>query len=82
MSLQADLGTARREYVSTVDDSRKRIHAELDDIERHRHSNIAGTVEQKTAEANRPLLNAWTSMYTIKLLASGGLSLKGLFRLS
>ena len=82
MSLQADLGTARREYVSTVDDSRKRIHAELDDIERHRLSNIPGTIEQKKAEANRPLLNAWKSMSTIKLLEFGGLLLKGLSRLS
>ncbi|OKO95724.1 hypothetical protein PENSUB_11236 [Penicillium subrubescens] len=58
----ADLGTARREYISTTDDTRQRIAA-MGEIERHRHSNIAGTVEQRRAQQNQASLSAWTNFH-------------------
>ncbi|GLI77654.1 hypothetical protein PoHVEF18_005945 [Penicillium ochrochloron] len=58
----ADLGTARREYISTTDDTRQRIAA-MDEIERHRHSNIPGTVEQRRAQQNQASLSAWTNFH-------------------
>ncbi|KAF3399962.1 hypothetical protein F1880_008306 [Penicillium rolfsii] len=58
----ADLGTARRELISTADDTRHRI-VEMDEIERHRQSNIAGTAEQRRAQENQAVLSAWTNFY-------------------
>lgn len=37
----------------------------MDEIERRRHSNIAGTAEQRRAQQNQASLSAWTSMLTI-----------------
>jgi hypothetical protein len=63
LPLQADLGTARREHISTADDTHRRVQAEMAVIERRRPSNVAGTKEHKQAEMNKGSLNAWTSMF-------------------
>ncbi|KAJ5368286.1 uncharacterized protein N7496_008046 [Penicillium cataractarum] len=60
----ADLGTARREHISTADDTRRRVQADMETIEMRRPSNIAGSVENQRAERNRGSLDAWTSFHT------------------
>lgn len=63
MTRQADLGTARREHISTADDTHRHIQADMAAIERCRPSNIAGTMEYKQAQMNKSSLDAWTSMF-------------------
>ncbi|KAL4763269.1 uncharacterized protein BDW70DRAFT_166255 [Aspergillus foveolatus] len=57
---EADLGTARREEISTADRDSKTWLTRLDVIEASRRSNVQGTIEQQLAQANRDRLNAWT----------------------
>ncbi|QSS63722.1 hypothetical protein I7I51_00781 [Histoplasma capsulatum] len=59
----ADLGTARREYISTVDLPNKYRHVGLDQIEAIRATNIKGSKVQKIAQANRAQLNAWNNAH-------------------
>ncbi|EGC42090.1 predicted protein [Histoplasma capsulatum var. duboisii H88] len=59
----ADLGTARREYISTVDLPNKYRHVGLDQIEAIRAANIKGSKVQKIAQANRAQLNAWNNAH-------------------
>lgn len=58
--LQADLGTARREYISTADNNRY-SRVRLEDIEASRMSNIPGSEAQRLAQANKQKLNEWSS---------------------
>jgi hypothetical protein len=57
-----DLGTARREYISTVDDPDKYRHVGLPEIEASRKSNEKGSEVHRLAEGNKPQLDAWSSM--------------------
>ncbi|KLJ06018.1 hypothetical protein EMPG_10543 [Blastomyces silverae] len=62
--IQADLGSARREYISTVEDAPyKYRHVGLDQIEANRAANIQGSEVQKLAEANKPQLSAWNNAH-------------------
>lgn len=63
---QADLGTARREHVSTVDDAKNISHARLADIEATRKSNIPGTDAARLAKKDEARLSAWSSTCLIK----------------
>ncbi|RAL16463.1 uncharacterized protein BO97DRAFT_410847 [Aspergillus homomorphus CBS 101889] len=61
-----DLGTARREYISTKDDMRHAnldINVGLEDIEAIRESNVPGTQAQFMAEKNKTRLAAWANVY-------------------
>ncbi|PYH95157.1 hypothetical protein BO71DRAFT_429316 [Aspergillus ellipticus CBS 707.79] len=55
-----DLGTARREYISTSD-GRGNFRVRVEDIEATRESNIPGSNAQRMAEANRASLTDWAS---------------------
>ncbi|RAQ58360.1 hypothetical protein COH20_001343 [Aspergillus flavus] len=57
-----DLGTARREHISTTD-SRKVKKARLEDIEATRLSNQPGTEAQRLAEQNRQQLTEWKNVF-------------------
>ncbi|CBF77542.1 hypothetical protein AN4429.2 [Aspergillus nidulans FGSC A4] len=57
---EADLGTARREEISTADHDSNTWLTRLDVIEASRRSNVQGTIEQQLAQANRDCLDAWT----------------------
>ncbi|KAE8146699.1 hypothetical protein BDV25DRAFT_143452 [Aspergillus avenaceus] len=57
----ADLGTARREYISTVDDRTKRTR--LEDIEASRESNRAGTEAQRLAQQHKEQLSNWKNVF-------------------
>ncbi|KAE8310931.1 hypothetical protein BDV41DRAFT_566217 [Aspergillus transmontanensis] len=57
-----DLGTARREHISTTD-SRKIKKARLEDIEATRLSNQPGTEAQRLAEQNRQQLTEWKNVF-------------------
>ncbi|EEQ87241.1 uncharacterized protein BDCG_02361 [Blastomyces dermatitidis ER-3] len=60
----ADLGSARREYISTVDDApNKYRHVGLDQIEAMRAANMKGSKVQKLAEANKTQLSAWNNAH-------------------
>ncbi|OJD28450.1 hypothetical protein ACJ73_00137 [Blastomyces percursus] len=62
--IQADLGSARREYISTVDDApNKYRHVGLDQIEAMRAANMKGSKVQKLAEANKTLLSGWNNAH-------------------
>ncbi|KAL4878568.1 hypothetical protein BJY04DRAFT_111019 [Aspergillus karnatakaensis] len=56
-----DLGTARREYISTAD--RNFRSTRLDIIETQRRSNVPGSFQQRTAEANRARLEGWATVH-------------------
>lgn len=58
--LQADLGSARREYISTAD-NKNYDGIRLEDIEASRLSNIKGSEAQRLAQANKERLNQWSS---------------------
>ncbi|KAL2867895.1 uncharacterized protein BJX67DRAFT_69361 [Aspergillus lucknowensis] len=60
--VQEDLGTARREYISTVDSTRLR-NTRVEVIEATRRSNVPGSVEQRVAEANKSRLEGWATVY-------------------
>jgi len=64
--LQDDLGSARRERVSTEDDPRNICHASLEELEAHRQSNIPGTEAFKRASERKDALKAWASMSSEK----------------
>ncbi|KAE8323352.1 hypothetical protein BDV39DRAFT_208905 [Aspergillus sergii] len=57
-----DLGTARREHISTTD-GRKVKKARLEDIEATRLSNQPGTEAQRLAEQNRQQLTEWKNVF-------------------
>ncbi|KAL2013861.1 hypothetical protein VTN00DRAFT_1386 [Thermoascus crustaceus] len=59
----ADLGTARREYISTVDKPNIFSHVRLEEIEASRLSNVKGSDAQRLAEKNRAQLNAWANVH-------------------
>ncbi|KAL2852816.1 hypothetical protein BJY01DRAFT_244395 [Aspergillus pseudoustus] len=56
------LGTARREYISTVDGTRLR-NTRVEVIEATRKSNVPGSDEQRLAGANKSRLDGWANMY-------------------
>ncbi|KAJ5484979.1 hypothetical protein N7539_004967 [Penicillium diatomitis] len=58
----ADLGTARRELISTSDETDFSA-ADPMVIERHRRSNIPGTREFEQAQRNREALDGWNSLH-------------------
>lgn len=58
--LQADLGTARRELISTAE-ARRFVGARLEDIEAARMSNVSGSEAQRLANVNKEKLNEWSS---------------------
>ncbi|KAL4921216.1 hypothetical protein BDW62DRAFT_198224 [Aspergillus aurantiobrunneus] len=58
---EADLGTARREYISTVDRSFNNTRVQA--IEASRRSNVPGSAEQRLAAANKDLLDAWADVH-------------------
>ncbi|KAJ5610350.1 hypothetical protein N7510_007069 [Penicillium lagena] len=66
---QADLGTARRERISTADDPRRQASVHLAYIETTRESNISGTKAQRLAEENRVQLEEWKTMSSFILSA-------------
>lgn len=72
VQIKADLGTARREYISTVDLPNKYRHVGLDQIEAIRAANIKGSKVQKIAQANRAQLNAWNSTYPVRHYSLSG----------
>ncbi|KAL2843977.1 hypothetical protein BJX68DRAFT_243419 [Aspergillus pseudodeflectus] len=57
-----DLGTARREYISTVDRTRLR-NTRVEVIEATRKSNLPGSTEQRIAGANKSRLEGWANVY-------------------
>ncbi|KAL4809052.1 hypothetical protein BDV18DRAFT_157989 [Aspergillus unguis] len=58
---EADLGTARREYISTVDHGFRETRVQV--IEATRRSNMQGTEEQRIAAANKSRLDGWANMH-------------------
>ncbi|KAL4785754.1 hypothetical protein BJX76DRAFT_355802 [Aspergillus varians] len=58
---EEDLGTARREYISTVDRSFNNTRVQA--IEASRKSNVLGSKEQRIAEANRSRLDGWANVH-------------------
>ncbi|KAL4927199.1 uncharacterized protein BDV17DRAFT_134260 [Aspergillus undulatus] len=58
---EADLGTARREDISTRDRTFRETRIEL--IEASRRSNMPGTEEQRVAEKNKTCLEAWANVH-------------------
>lgn len=61
VAMQADLGTARREYISTVDAASKYRKITLDQVEAAREANKKGSNVHRIAEANKSQLSAWNS---------------------
>ncbi|EEQ28320.1 hypothetical protein McanMca71_001568 [Microsporum canis] len=59
----ADLGTARREHISTVDRPNKLHRMNIEQIEATRDSNRKGTEAYSLAEANRDKLNSWATYH-------------------
>ncbi|KAJ5081567.1 hypothetical protein NUU61_009831 [Penicillium alfredii] len=59
----ADLGTARREFITTTDDKKRQAHLRLEQIEARRASNIPGTAAQRDAEQHKEKLAAWSDLY-------------------
>ncbi|KAF5856292.1 hypothetical protein ETB97_007620 [Aspergillus alliaceus] len=57
-----DLGTARREHISTVDDKKVK-EARLEDIEATRLSNQPGTQAQRLAQQNQQQLTEWKNVF-------------------
>ncbi|PKX93109.1 uncharacterized protein P174DRAFT_452343 [Aspergillus novofumigatus IBT 16806] len=57
-----DLGTLRREYISTVD-TKKFRNIRLEDIEATRMINVAGSDAARLAQANQARLNAWANAH-------------------
>ncbi|KAK1139041.1 hypothetical protein N8T08_001345 [Aspergillus melleus] len=57
-----DLGSARREFISTSD-IKKRENISLQFLEAGRMSNVRGTEAQRQAEANKEQLSAWSNVY-------------------
>ncbi|KAJ5081984.1 hypothetical protein N7532_011027 [Penicillium argentinense] len=61
MTIQMDdLGTARREYLSTYDEE-VLPNATIEQIEATRACNQRGTPEYRFQQANKPTLDAWHS---------------------
>ncbi|KAJ6103943.1 hypothetical protein N7486_004165 [Penicillium sp. IBT 16267x] len=59
----ADLGTARREFISTADNRSHFSHIGLEELEASRESNISGTAAFKKAAANSKKLNNWRNLH-------------------
>ncbi|KAI9930853.1 hypothetical protein ASPWEDRAFT_178925 [Aspergillus wentii DTO 134E9] len=57
----ADLGTARREHISTSDT--KRFRERLEDIEALRMTNTAGSEAHRLAKKNEGKLSGWANVY-------------------
>ncbi|KAL1983224.1 hypothetical protein VTN96DRAFT_398 [Rasamsonia emersonii] len=58
----ADLGTARREYISSVDKPNKFTRIRKEQLEASRLSNVDEAV-RRIAEQNKEQLSAWSSLY-------------------
>ncbi|KAL4873156.1 hypothetical protein BDV12DRAFT_192649 [Aspergillus spectabilis] len=56
-----DLGTARREHISTTDSRIRNTRIEV--IEATRRSNVPGSTEQRLAEANKSRLEGWANIH-------------------
>jgi hypothetical protein len=65
MHLQADLGTARREYISTADSANKYPKATLEQLEANRKANQKGTEAHRTMQKNSKEIDAWRSKFSI-----------------
>ncbi|KAF3491908.1 uncharacterized protein GIQ15_01425 [Arthroderma uncinatum] len=63
LKIKADLGTARREHISTVDRPNKLHRIDIQQIEATRDSNKEGTAAYMIAEANREKLNSWATFH-------------------
>ncbi|KAL5342544.1 hypothetical protein BJX70DRAFT_394760 [Aspergillus crustosus] len=61
MLQMSDLGTARRENISTAD--HKLYRGRIEDIEASRRSNKPGSKEQRVAQANKSRLEGWCNVY-------------------
>lgn len=59
--LQADLGTERRERISTNDVHDRYSRIGIDQINADRASNQVGSEVQRLAEKNKAQLNSWAS---------------------
>ena len=72
--VQEDLGTARREYISTVDTNKKFRNVTIEAIEAAREANKKGSAVHSLAEKNKDSLNAWNSMSIVTIYHSLELS--------
>lgn len=63
--VQEDLGTARREYISTVDTNKKFRNVTIEAIEAAREANKKGSAVHRLAQKNKDSLNAWNSMFIV-----------------
>lgn len=61
MPLQADLGNARREFITTADNDSNLSQIGLEELDAGRQSNIPGTEAFKLAKANKVDLDKWRS---------------------
>lgn len=68
--VQEDLGTARREYISTVDTNNKIRNVTIEAIEAAREANKKGSAVHRLAEKNKDSLNAWNSMFNVSVYRS------------
>ncbi|KAJ5113408.1 hypothetical protein N7456_001942 [Penicillium angulare] len=59
----ADLGVARRDFISARDDRKNIPHVRIEDLEAARQSNIPGTAAQKEAQKNKRILSEWTDLH-------------------
>ncbi|KAJ5614342.1 hypothetical protein N7528_007996 [Penicillium herquei] len=59
----ADLGTARREYISATDDRKNISFVRIEELEATRQSNIPGTAEYKQAMKDSAPINMWRNLH-------------------
>ncbi|KAJ5703739.1 hypothetical protein N7493_010877 [Penicillium malachiteum] len=59
----ADLGTARREYISATDDRKNISFVRIEELEAARQSNIPGTAEYKQALKDSAPINMWRNLH-------------------
>ncbi|KAJ5915089.1 hypothetical protein N7454_011201 [Penicillium verhagenii] len=59
----ADLGTARREHLSTADKRSNFENVKLSELEAHRQSNIPGTLAYKQAQKHKDGLQGWRDLH-------------------
>lgn len=59
--LQADLGNARRELITTADNDSNFSQIGLEELDAGRQSNIPGTKAFELAKANKAFLDKWQS---------------------
>ncbi|KGQ00884.1 hypothetical protein PAAG_12427 [Paracoccidioides lutzii Pb01] len=65
ITIKADLGTARREYISTIDAPNKFRHVGLDQIEAISAINVKGSEVHRMTKEKKDLLNAWNNAHQI-----------------